>query len=122
VILTVSGQVENFVSISPKRVRLMGYVGQPLKTIVKIIPEKKYPFKILDTRASDQKNIRYTLEETQDLQGTGYVLSVENARKERGNYYALISLTTDSKIKPLIQISIYGNILEPKQNEKNRSL
>ena len=96
----------------------MGYVGQPLKTVVKIIPEKKYPFKILDTRASDQKNIRYTLEETQDLQGTGYVLSVENVRKKQGNYYAFISLTTDSKIKPLIKIRIYGNILEPKQTEK----
>jgi hypothetical protein len=118
VILTVSGQVEKFASISPKRVRLMGYVGQPLKTIVNIIPKKKYPFKIIGTQASDQKNIRYTLEETQDLQGTGYILSVENVRKEQGNYYALISLKTDSKIKPLIQISIYGNILEPKQTEK----
>ena len=96
----------------------MGYAGQPLKTVVKIIPEKKYPFKILDAKASDQKNIRYTLEETQDFQGTGYVLSVENVRKKQGNYYALISLTTDNKIKPLIQISIYGNILEPKQTEK----
>ncbi len=96
----------------------MGYAGQPLKTVVKIIPEKKYPFKIIDTQASDQKNIRYTLEETQDLQGTGYILSVENVRKEQGNYYALISLKTDSKIKPLIKISIYGNILEPKQTEK----
>jgi len=96
----------------------MGYAGQPLKTVVKIVPEKKYPFKIIDTKTSDQKNIRYTLEETQDLQGTGYILYVENVRKEQGNYYALISLKTDSKIKPLIQISIYGNILEPKQTEK----
>ena len=96
----------------------MGYVGQPLKTIVKIIPEKKYPFTIIDTQTSDQKNIRYTLEETLDPPGTGYILSVENARKNRGNYHALISLKTDSKIKPLIQISIYGNILEPKQTGK----
>ncbi len=117
-ILTVSGQVEKFASISPKRVRLIGYAGQPLKTVVKIIPEKKYPFKIIGAQASNQKNIRYTLEETQDLQGTGYILSVENVRKEQGNYYTLISLKTDSKIKPLIQISIYGNILEPKQTEK----
>lgn len=117
-ILTVSGQVEKFVSISPKRVRLTGYVGQPLKTVVKIIPEKKYPFKIIGTKTSDQKNISYTLEEMQDLPGTGYILSVENVRKKQGNYYAMISLKTDSKIKPLIQISIYGNILEPKQTEK----
>ena len=116
--LTVRGQVEKFVSISPKKVRLTGYVGQPLKTVVKIIFEKKYPFKIIDTKASDQKNIRYTLEENQDLQGPGYILSVENIRKKQGNYYAFISLTTDSKIKPLIQISIYGNILGPKQTEK----
>lgn len=66
-------------------------------------------------------NIRFTLEEAKPPRGTGYILTVENLKKEKGRYYDLISLKTDSKIKPLIKINVYGQIMEPQPSNKSRS-
>ncbi|MBL7181106.1 MAG: hypothetical protein ISS65_13010 [Desulfobacterales bacterium] len=116
--LTIGGHVENFVTITPNRVNLMGYAGQPLKAVVKIVPEQKYPFKITGTEAAGQQNISYILEQAEPGKDTGYILTVENSKKEKGRYYEVISLKTDSQIKPLIKIGVYGTIIEPDQNRK----
>ncbi len=49
--LVISGQVEKFVTIRPQHANLRGFVGDPIKSIVTIIPEKNYPFKILNLSA-----------------------------------------------------------------------
>ena len=90
--------------------------------MVKIIPEKKYPFKIVGSNTANTKNIRFTLEETKMSEGKGYILNIENLKKDQGRYYDMIALKTDSKIKPIITIAVYGNILVPKQSRNNRSL
>ncbi len=66
-------------------------------------------------------NIRFTLEEAKPPRGAGYILTVENLKKEKGRYYDMISLKTDSKIKPLIKINVYGQIMEPQPSNKSRS-
>jgi len=119
--LAVAGYVEKFVNIAPRIIRLRGYVGRTIKAVVKIVPEKKYPFKIIGSGSINPKNIRFTLQEAKHPGRTGYILIVENLKKEKGRYYDMISLKTDSKIKPLIKINIYGNIIEPKPSKKNRS-
>ena len=94
--LTVFGMVEKFVTIIPKNVILRGFVGGQLKTTVKIIPEEKYPFKIIESKAINGKNISFKLEEHKLSKGMEYVLTVENLKKDKGRYSDNISLKTDS--------------------------
>jgi len=116
--LTVSGNVENFVTIVPKRVTLRGFSGDKIKSTVKIIPEKKYPFKISDVTAINGKYIRYTLEKTKSSENMEYVLIVENLKNDKGRYFDTIKLTTDSKIRPEIKIYVYGYISDRPTNPK----
>ena len=57
--LAMSGQVEKFVTIRPKHINLRGYTGDSIKALVSVIPEKKYPFKILKISAKDGKKTRF---------------------------------------------------------------
>lgn len=116
--LTVSGNVENFVTIVPKRATLRGFPGDKIKSTVKIIPEKKYPFEISDVTAITGKYIRYSLEKNNSSENMEYVLTVENLKKTNGRYVDTIKLTTDSKIRPEIKVYVIGNILDRPKNEK----
>ena len=109
--LTVMGNVENFVTIVPKRVTLRGLAGHPIKATAKIIPEKKYPFKIKSVSVVNKRNIGVKLEKIQDAKTTSYLITVENRRKTKGRYFDTIKLKTDSKIRPEIKIYVIGNII-----------
>ena len=108
--LVISGQVENFVTIRPKNANMHGIVGDPIKGTVTIIPEKKYPFKILNLRAQDGKYIKYQLEETKESDTTVFKVNIENLKTDAGRYYDSIILETDSKIRPQISVRAYGYI------------
>jgi len=118
--LTVVGNVQNFVSIVPKRVVLRGFAGDPIKATVKVIPEDNYPFTIRDVKAIHTNNIRFSLEKSEHLKKPEYILSVENLKKDKGRYFDTIKLKTDSKIRPEIQISVIGNILDRSENKKQQ--
>ena len=114
--LVITGQVEKFVTIRPKHVNLKGYTGDSIKASVSLIPEKKYPFKILKVRAKDGNNIKFQLEEV-GLSGNGaYELKVENLKQDAGRYFDTIILETDSKIRPQLNVRVYGN-LRPRKSE-----
>ena len=115
--LEVFGNVERFVTIKPGVVLLTGHVGKEIKVLVRIIPEKKYPFEIVGTSLIRGKYVGCELREADESKGGGYVLTVENLRNKRGRYSDLITLKTTSKIRPEIKISVYGNILsnEPRK-------
>ncbi len=109
----VTGLVEKFVTILPERIKLAGQPQTQIKTSVSIIPEEKFPFKILEVTAKTGINIRQDLQETEISKGKkGYLLTVENLKKETGRYFDTITLKTDSKIRPEIAISVYGNIFQ----------
>jgi hypothetical protein len=108
--LVISGPVEKFVTIRPQNVNMRGFVGDPIKGTVTIIPEKKYPFKILNLLAKDGKYIKYQLEETKESDSTAYKLNIENLKTDAGRYYDAIILETDSKIRPQINVRVYGYI------------
>lgn len=110
--LTIIGNVHNFVRIIPNRVILNGFTGDPIKGTVKIIPEEKYPFKMVGDRTVRKKYIRYELEEANRSEKTEYVLTVANLKKQKGRYFETIRLKTDSKIRPEISIRVYGNIFD----------
>jgi hypothetical protein len=114
--LVISGEVEKFVTIRPKNANMRGFVGDSIKGTVTIIPEKRYPFKILNLRAQDGKYIKYQLEEIQESGSTAYTLNIENLKKDAGRYYDSIILETDSKLRPQLNIRVYG-YLRPHKTE-----
>ncbi len=87
---------------------MRGTVGDLVQSIVTIVPEKKYPFKILNLRAKDGKYIKYQLEETKESNTIAYRLNIENLKTEAGRYYDSIILETDSKIRPQLSVKVYG--------------
>ena len=114
--LLISGDVEKFVTVTPKRVRLTGRAGVQLSAIVSIVPEKKYQFKIVGLRAKHGQNISYSLNEKQYLDVNGYMLTINNLKTGKGVYHDVIYLETDNKIQHEIKINIYGNIVNKEKN------
>lgn len=91
---------------------MRGFAGNQITQKVRIIPEENYPFKILGDRAVRKKNIRYELKEASRSKKIEYVLTIANLKKQKGRYFDLIKLKTDSKIQPDIKIRVYGNIFD----------
>jgi hypothetical protein len=65
---------------------LSGNAGKIINGRVTITPKAKYPFKILSARARQGKYIKFCLTEIKRSNAMGYVLTVENLKKERGRY------------------------------------
>jgi hypothetical protein len=114
--LIITGQVERFVTIRPQHANIRGFVGDSIKGSVTIIPEKKYPFKILNLRAKDGKYIKFQLEETKESDTMAYRLNIENVKTDAGRYYDAIILETDSKIRPQLNVRVYG-YLRPRKTQ-----
>ena len=94
---------------------LSGSVGNKIAASVRIIPEKKYPFKIISTKTKRGKNINYNLSTESKHETDEYLLRIENLKKEKGRYHDIIYLKTDSSLQPEIRIIIVGNIINNKQ-------
>jgi hypothetical protein len=114
--LTISGDVDRFVTIQPPSLRLSGFAGESLKGSVTIIPEKKYPFKIVNARAKDGQYITFQLEEIKQSEATAYELKVENLKQDTGRYFDSIILETNNKIQPQLDVRVYGYLL-PRKSE-----
>jgi hypothetical protein len=99
---------------------LTGYVGESIVVPVTIVPEAKHSFRILKASARKGTDISYALEQMDTSQGSGYTLRIENKKMEKGRYHDVITLTTDSDIKRMLRVRVYGNILE-KQTEESGS-
>ena len=116
--LIISGAVEKFATIRPQHVSLRGYAGDSIKSKVTIISEKKHPFKILDARAEKGENINIQLAEVKKSSGQAWELSVENLWQKAGRFYDTIILKTDSKVRPQLNVRVYGYLLERKNEWK----
>jgi len=119
--LVVKGYVKKFVTIRPKRVQLTGAIDEEISQTVAIIPEKEYPFNIIETTAKQGDDIKFALEEKQGDTGTEYQLTVENTRRQAGRYYDIIILKTDNELRPELQVRVYGNIIGPKIEDQSAS-
>lgn len=97
-------------SIKPRRLALRGSAGETIKGSVNIIPNDKYPFSITEVKPRDGKNIKCDLKKVKKSGKRTYVLTVENLKKEKGRYYDVINLKTDSKDLPEIRISVSARI------------
>ena len=110
--LEITGNVEKFANITPNKLILRGNAGEPISGSATIAPDPKYPFKVLETKAKTGTDIRVEIEDKQENNATVYILTVENLKKDPGRYYDVILLKTDSLMKPELQLSVYGQILE----------
>lgn len=112
IVLTISGDVKSFAYIIPKRVVLKGASDKKIEKEVVILPRKEYPFRITSIHARYGRYIKYKLREIRKgSRSTGYRLIVRNVAKIKGRYSDRIYLKTDSKIKPVIEIRVYGDII-----------
>jgi hypothetical protein len=100
-------------------VKLYGTIDTELKETVRIVPDKNYPFKIIDTKAQVGKDIRYHVSENNQSRNVSYLLTVENLKRTVGRFYDTIYLMTDSRLKPRISIRVYGKISEPQTPKAN---
>ena len=119
--LTISGSVDKFVTIRPQRVRLQGVAGEEIKRKVTIIPQKKYPFKIVKVSAQNGKEIRFELSEEKGERGLIYALLIKNLRAQAGRYFDTITLETDSKIQPKLNIRVYGDLRQRAEIKKGQT-
>ncbi len=106
--LVILGLVEKFATSRPQYVSLRGYAGDAIKGKVTIIPEKKYPFKILEARAENGKHFSFKLDEVKKSGSQAYELNIENLTQKSGRYYDSIILTTDSQIRPVLNVKVFG--------------
>jgi hypothetical protein len=108
----ITGNVEKFANITPSKLILRGNAGEALSGIVTVSPDPKYPFKVLETKPKNGTDIQVRTDQKLENNAASYVVTVENLKKDPGRYYDVITLKTDSPIKPEIQLSVYGQILE----------
>lgn len=107
-LLQIEGNVEQFVDISPARVRMTGQAGDEVSAKVTIVPMEKYPFRILDAKPQKEGNIRVEVSEEKGRKA--YMLTVFNLKQEQARYYDTIVVKTDSRIRPELTISVYCNL------------
>lgn len=108
--VSVNGDIRagEMATITPAEINLVGLSGERIQKRVRIICRKKYPFKILDVALKNGENIKYTLEKVETAASLGYLLTVQNLKKEKGLYEDLIYLKTDSRIQPELKIRVNG--------------
>ena len=108
--LIISGVVEKFATIKPERVFFNGPANKYMSVSVLVIPEEKYPFKIIEVKALNGDNITIKLEKNTGPKFNEYILTVKNMAKVKGKYSDSILIKTDNKIHPEIKIPVLGNI------------
>jgi len=110
-VLSITGKVDAYVEVLPRRVRLVGRLGEPLTEKVRIVPKKEYPFSIKKVRARNGKDIRIVLEpEAGQPAAKEYLLTVTSTRNESGSFGDYIVVQTDLKEKPTIGIPVSGHL------------
>lgn len=104
--VAISGSVKEFAKIQPNRLTLIGSAGTVMKaqSVVTRLPE--HPFRITAYRTEQKGNMRLTV--TPDSSGESHTVVVENIVTEKGRFFDAVLLTTDSAVKPIIRIPVYG--------------
>ncbi len=110
--LSIGGEVMRFATIDPKRIVLQGYGGETLQHSALIVPEPRFPFRIIAVRsANGDRFVDQRIEMVHHNNRPAYRLVVVNRRKEPGRYYETITLATDNPVRPELQVHVYGHIL-----------
>ena len=108
--LTLSGEVNSFAQVEPRRVSLAGVAGETIEAIVTITPVAAYPFKVIESKALKGDYIDHRVAEKQSGGALYYELTVTNLKDEAGHYSDTIIIKTDSEIRPELRINVRGNL------------
>jgi hypothetical protein len=104
--LMIKGQVDRFVTITPRVLNLRGVSGETLRGTVNIVPEEKYPFKIIGTQPVDGK-LKVQLNEVQVGGRPAYNLIVENLNTDAGSFNDMVRLKTDNPLQPEMEVRVF---------------
>lgn len=117
-----SGPVDRFVLIRPAIVSLRGYSDAPIKRTVAIRPLPRYPFRIKGIKAKNGRYIQFELKDDPTPGKKGFLLMVENTKADPGSYQDTIVVETDSKLKPELNLPVYGFVRKrPATTEKSKA-
>ena len=110
--LIIKGTVDKFIEeTEPLFARLKGIAGEKMETEATITPSIKYPFKIIDLKTQKKENIDVVLKQSKEKTGSiKHILKIENVRKTPGHYHDIISVRTDSPVRPELKIFVFGDI------------
>jgi hypothetical protein len=108
--LVVKGSVRAYIPLTPNRIQLRGRVGEQVQKTVHIERLKAYPFHVKAVKAKDGRNLRFELKPGNPGKD-GYQLVVTNTMQKAGSYRDMITIETDSKVKPTLRIPITARIL-----------
>ena len=115
--LAIAGSVERFAAIQPRTLNLRGVAGEKVKGTVSIVPEDKYPFKVLSAQAREGR-LNVSLSEVKESGKTAYALLVENVKAEAGSYNDTVVLKTDSALQPELDVRVFVYLRAPPPAEK----
>ena len=102
--LTIQGAVEKVVDITPKSLVFQGDCGTVMEKTITIIPIPKYPLNVLSLKFKTGKYMTGTLEKTQINGKQAYKVIVKTKKEAAGNFYDKVTLKTDSRVKPIINV------------------
>ena len=113
--VTVTGKVDQVVTINPKRVYLQGNQGDTLETMVEITPSQKYQFSILGLEQKNNTNIKASLI-APGGDKKSWRIRVKAESDKAGQLSDLLTLKTDSKYRPSLAIRVYANFIAKKES------
>ena len=105
--LTVGGEVDAVVKITPATVSLSGVPGEALESVVTITPAEKYPFSIKKMSQKFDTQIKAELIPPGDGR-RDWQVKVRAHSDKADDLYDIITLKTDSKLKPKLKIRVYA--------------
>ena len=113
--LFVKGPVERIATVKPASVYLYGVPGKKVESVVTITPAPKYPFSILDMKNLKGSGIESELVKP-EKKGDPWQVRVSATAPKVSNLFDSITLTTDSKFKPVIRIRVSVMFVEEKKS------
>jgi len=102
------GKVDEFAEVAPSTAVLKGKTDESIEVTVTVQPDKKYPFKIVESYM--EKSLEGKIEYKMITLENGYVLQIKNSLHTAGQYFGRIFLKTDSPDNPEITIPVTGRI------------
>ena len=112
--VTVTGKVDQVVTIKPKSVYLQGNQGDTLETMIEITPSQKYQFSILSLEQKKNTDIKASLIAPEGDKKS-WQIKVKAESDKAGQIYDLLTLKTDSKYRPSLAIRVYAKFAEKKE-------
>ena len=110
------GKVDAVAQIRPATVSLSGKPGETLEAIVTITPAEKYSFTI--EQISQKFNTQITAELVPPEKGKqDWQVKVRAHSDKTDDLYDIITLKTDSPLKPNLKIRVYAIYIENGKNE-----